>query len=80
MNTEDAAAFAEREALSFIETSALEATNVEMAFKQILTEIHGIVSKKALGADGDGPSGPAAGTTIEVKAQADEGSRSKCCS
>lgn len=76
---EDAAAFAERESLSFIETSALEATNVEMAFHQILTEIHSIVSKKALGADGDGPGGPAAGTTIEVKAQSDEAPKSKCC-
>lgn len=33
--------------LSFIETSALEATNVEDAFKQILTEIYQIVSKKS---------------------------------
>ena len=79
--TEDATAFAEREALSFIETSALESTNVEMAFQQILTEIYHIVSKKALGADGDGPGGPAAGTTIEVKAGgADDGAKkSKCC-
>ena len=79
--TEDATAFAEREALSFIETSALESTNVEMAFQQILTEIYHIVSKKALGADGDGPGGPAAGTTIEVKAGlGDDGSKkSKCC-
>jgi Ras-related protein Rab-11A len=78
--TEDATAFAEREALSFIETSALESTNVEMAFQQILTEIYHIVSKKALGADGDGPGGPAAGTTIEVKGSADDGAKkSKCC-
>lgn len=79
--TEDATAFAEREALSFIETSALESTNVEMAFQQILTEIYHIVSKKALGADGDGPGGPAAGTTIEVRAGlGDDGAKkSKCC-
>ncbi len=79
--TEDATAFAEREALSFIETSALESTNVETAFQQILTEIYHIVSKKALGADGDGAGGPAAGTTIEVKAgNADgDGKKSKCC-
>ncbi len=79
--TEDATAFAEREALSFIETSALESTNVETAFQQILTEIYHIVSKKALGADGDGPGGPAAGTTIEVKAGLgdDASKKSKCC-
>ena len=32
-------AFCERENLSFIETSALEATNVESAFQRILTEV-----------------------------------------
>jgi len=80
VSTEDATAFAEREALSFIETSALESTNVEMAFQQILTEIYHIVSKKALGADGEGAGGPAAGTTIEVKALgAEDGRKSKCC-
>ena len=46
--------FCEREGLSFIETSALEATNVEQAFQRILTEIYHIVSKKALAAE-DGP-------------------------
>ena len=40
--------------LSFIETSALEATNVEKAFQQILTEIYHIVSKKAIDADEKG--------------------------
>ncbi|KAE9446821.1 hypothetical protein C3L33_21277, partial [Rhododendron williamsianum] len=34
--TEDAQGFAEKEGLSFIETSALEATNVEKAFQTIL--------------------------------------------
>ena len=47
-------AFCEREGLSFIETSALEATNVEQAFQRILTEIYHIVSKKALASE-DGP-------------------------
>ena len=35
-------------ALSFIETSALESTNVETAFQQILTDIYHIVSKVRL--------------------------------
>ncbi|EPS63681.1 hypothetical protein M569_11103, partial [Genlisea aurea] len=48
VNTEDGQSFAEREGLSFIETSALEATNVEKAFKIILSEIYGITSKKSL--------------------------------
>jgi Ras-related protein Rab-11A len=52
VQTDDAKAFCEREKLSFIETSALEATNVEQAFQSILTEIYHIVSRKALsGAD-----------------------------
>jgi Ras-related protein Rab-11A len=77
----DAAAFAEREALSFIETSALESTNVETAFQQILTEVHSIVSRKALASGGEAAGGPAAGTTIEVKSAAEDGAKakSKCC-
>jgi Ras-related protein Rab-11A len=34
VSTDDAQAFAEKEGLSFIETSALESTNVEKAFQQ----------------------------------------------
>uniref|UniRef100_A0A4W3IJR2 RAB11B, member RAS oncogene family, b n=1 Tax=Callorhinchus milii TaxID=7868 RepID=A0A4W3IJR2_CALMI len=35
--TDEARAFAEKNNLSFIETSALDSTNVEEAFKNILT-------------------------------------------
>ena len=35
--TDEAKAFAEKNALSFIETSALDSTNVETAFQNILT-------------------------------------------
>jgi Ras-related protein Rab-11A len=35
--TDESAQFAEKHGLSFIETSALESTNVEEAFQQILT-------------------------------------------
>ncbi|XP_057547873.1 ras-related protein RABA4d [Amaranthus tricolor] len=45
---EDAKEFAERENLFFMETSALESTNVETAFFTILTEIYRSVSKKTL--------------------------------
>lgn len=37
VNTEDAMAFAERNNLAFIETSALDSTGVDEAFRQILT-------------------------------------------
>ncbi|KAM7513592.1 hypothetical protein LguiA_003175 [Lonicera macranthoides] len=46
--TEDAKEFAEKEGLFFLETSALEATNVEDAFLTVLTEIFNIVNKKNL--------------------------------
>lgn len=46
--TDEAKSFAEKNSLSFIETSALDSTNVETAFQQILTEIYKIVSQKQL--------------------------------
>ncbi len=56
-------AFCEREGLSFIETSALEATNVETAFQRILTEIYHIVSKKALASE-EGPAAVSGGAEL----------------
>ncbi|XP_056619043.1 ras-related protein Rab-25b [Triplophysa dalaica] len=44
--TEDAKDFAEKNGLLFMETSALESTNVEAAFNTVLTEIHKKVSSK----------------------------------
>jgi len=38
--TEEAKAFAERHSLLFLETSALDATNIDVAFQQVLTEIY----------------------------------------
>lgn len=46
--TDEAKTFAEKNNLSFIETSALDSTNVETAFHNILTEIYRIVSQKQL--------------------------------
>lgn len=77
--TEDAHAFAEKEGLSFIETSALESTNVENAFHKILTEIYRIVSKKALAQDEGAPSGPGEGTAINLGGD-DAASKPGCCS
>ncbi len=48
VQTDTSQQFCEKEGLSFIETSALESTNVELAFQRILTEIYHIVSKKTL--------------------------------
>uniref|UniRef100_A0A0C9RP76 TSA: Wollemia nobilis Ref_Wollemi_Transcript_6127_1229 transcribed RNA sequence n=1 Tax=Wollemia nobilis TaxID=56998 RepID=A0A0C9RP76_9CONI len=77
--TEDAQSFAEREGLSFLETSALEATNVEKAFQTILAEIHRIISKKALASEEAAGTGIKEGKTIVV-AESDNNSKKGCCS
>lgn len=81
--------------LSFIETSALDASNVELAFQNILTgrslidmashtnaiDIYRIVSNKALDQANDGIK-PAGGETIVVAKSDDDGGASKqgkCC-
>jgi len=51
--TEHATTFSAEEGLSFIETSALDASNVEAAFQNILTDIYRIMSNKALEASAD---------------------------
>ncbi|KAK7846982.1 ras-related protein raba4c [Quercus suber] len=83
---EDAKEFAERENLFFMETSALEATNVESAFLTILTEIYRIISKKALIANDEHESGGNSslltGTKIVVPGQepVEPVRRFSCCS
>ncbi|KRZ83278.1 Ras-related protein Rab-11A [Trichinella sp. T8] len=46
--SDEAKAYTEQNCLSFIETSALDSTNVEAAFTNILTEIYKMVSSKQL--------------------------------
>lgn len=79
--TEDAQEFAQRESLFFMETSALEATNVEPAFLTVLTEIYRIISKKTLNASDESDPGLLKGTKIIVPGQdADaSGGRGGCC-
>ncbi|MCO5586086.1 hypothetical protein L7F22_043489 [Adiantum nelumboides] len=67
--TEDAKEFAEKEGLFFLETSALEATNVDSAFQTVLGEIYLIVSKKSLIANeeqGNGNTSLLTGTKLVV--------------
>lgn len=83
--TEDAKEFAEKEGLCFMETSALESTNVELAFLTVLTEIYRIVSKKALTANDESESGGSSSllkaTNIVVPGQEPESGRRSynCC-
>ncbi|CBQ71863.1 hypothetical protein NDA18_003426 [Ustilago nuda] len=79
--TDEAKAFAAENNLSFIETSALDASNVEQAFQNILTEIYRIVSNKALQSSDDVIK-PSGGETITVQPSADDGGQTKkngCC-
>lgn len=46
VKTEDSASFSEKNSLAFIETSALDSSNVEVAFQKIITEIYQLVNKR----------------------------------
>ncbi|KAJ8899226.1 hypothetical protein K2173_012402 [Erythroxylum novogranatense] len=80
---EDAKEFAQKENLFFMETSALDATNVESAFLSILTEIYRIVGKKSLVANDEneyeGNSSLLRGTAILVPTQEPGSGRRTCC-
>jgi small GTP-binding protein len=80
--TEEAKAFAERNELSFIETSALDSTNVEVAFRNILEEIYHIVSQKQIreGTNSSGPQPNEYTQTITVApTESDTKKQVKCC-
>ncbi|EEF35926.1 ras-related protein RABA2a [Ricinus communis] len=77
--TEDAQGYAEREGLSFIETSALEATNVEKAFQTILSEIYRIISKKSLTSEEPAPANIKEGKMIVVGGS-EANTKKPCCS
>ncbi|GER36702.1 RAB GTPase homolog A2B [Striga asiatica] len=76
----DANLFAEKEGLSFLETSALEALNVEKAFQTILLDIYQIISRKALAAQEAVAPLPGQGTTIKVGDSASSNNKATCCS
>jgi len=78
--TEEAKAFSTENGLSFIETSALDASNVESAFQTILTDIYRIVSSKSLAQEAD-PIKPPTGDTLTVSPSVDASTNksSNCC-
>ena len=81
VSTEDGKSYAEKESLYFMETSALEATNVENAFAEVLTQIYRIVSKKAVEAAENGTASvPAKGEKIDLKNDVSALKRVGCCS
>ncbi|XP_051113362.1 ras-related protein Rab2BV-like isoform X2 [Andrographis paniculata] len=82
VSEQDGQSLAEKEELLFLETSALEARNIEKAFQTVLSEIYGIISKKALAAQeaaaNIAPQGTT--TTINISDSSGNSKRSRCCS
>ncbi|KAF8083915.1 hypothetical protein N665_0746s0017 [Sinapis alba] len=80
--TEEVKAFAERENTFFMETSALEALNVENAFTEVLTQIYRVVSKNALEGGDDPTTALPKGQMINVGSKDDVSAVKKagCCS
>lgn len=84
---EDAKAYAQKEGLFFLETSALDATNVENAFLTVLSEIYKTMSKKAMVAKEEYDNGLSAssfsGVSLSIKEEDEEqgkgGTKRQCC-
>uniref|UniRef100_H3ATF1 small monomeric GTPase n=1 Tax=Latimeria chalumnae TaxID=7897 RepID=H3ATF1_LATCH len=78
--TDEARSFAGTNGVSFMETSALDSTNVETAFLTILTEIHRIVSRRRISAQMDTELGPSSKVVpIEVQPTNQTSKQSACC-
>jgi len=78
--TEEAKAFSTENNLSFIETSALDASNVEPAFQNILGDIYRIVSNKALDSAQNPVETPRPGVVLDAsKDPQQQAAGSKCC-
>ncbi|TMW69845.1 hypothetical protein Poli38472_002001 [Pythium oligandrum] len=81
VSTEEAMAFAEKNNLAFIETSALEATGVDTAFTRILTEIYKLMSRKTMQAEENATSLPT-GDSITITSESTDDKKKKksgCC-
>ncbi|KAG2238889.1 hypothetical protein Bca52824_089749 [Brassica carinata] len=78
---DEAKSFSERENVFLMETSALDATNVEEAFTHVLTQIYRVMSRKALDGTGD-PTSLSTGQTIDIGSKDDVSAvkSSRCCS
>jgi len=77
--TDEAKAFAEKNNLSFIETSALDSTNVETAFHNILTEIYRIVSQKQITEGAGDVDRPGGSQTINLQPTEPDNKEKKAC-
>ena len=64
--TEEAMAFAEANNLAFVETSALDSTGVDEAFRQILSEIYRLMSRKAIASEGSNGAALPVGASVSL--------------
>ncbi|NXM88466.1 RB11A protein, partial [Oenanthe oenanthe] len=71
---------AEENGLSFLETSALDSTNVETAFHSILAEIYHMVSQRQMSGQPEPEFGPSSAIEpIRVLPTQQEGRQAPCC-
>ncbi|PRW57533.1 Ras-related RABA1f [Chlorella sorokiniana] len=84
VSVQDGQDIAKREGLLFLETSALDGSNVEEAFTRVATEIHGIVRKRRLESQQgeDEPAPMPRGISIPITAAQEQpaAQQSRCCS
>ncbi|CAK9302834.1 unnamed protein product [Gordionus sp. m RMFG-2023] len=77
---DEAKLFAEKNGLSFIETSALDSTNVENAFQTILTQIYTNISQRQIRDSPDDDHAPSSNVqTISVAPTDVQSKKNKCC-
>jgi len=77
--TEEAKAFSAENGLSFIETSALDASNVESAFQTTLTDVYRIVSSKSLEQSHDPIKPPTDTFTVSPSVDTKSNQGGQCC-
>ena len=78
VDVEDAKDFAEDNNLAFIETSALDASGVDVAFQNILTEIYRLMNKKQMQEGSAKQAVASKGEKISITSGEDK-KKKKCC-
>lgn len=78
VSSQEARSYAEKNNMSYIETSALDCTHVDLAFQSILKEIYSTISQKGLKDDTGGFNLPSVVDSMDIEiTETDE--KRKCC-